>query len=273
MVSSALRSLLESRALFVEVQDLRSTLVDRPRRFRRAYVLARPRPGFVFGLGDQETQEPKSLTQVDQIKAILRNRTKSAANGRVVQRPFDDRISIRHGEEGTEDTIKEMARHAVLGSRDLIVRLIARDILEGIGGRDHEAIARRFFHWLQDRGSGERSGLKFQNDPWRTEQVRAPWYCLAVEGAGDCNSGHSTAMCALLMSVGVPCFFRTVKADPARKDQYSHVYSVAMIRGRPLALDTSVPFSSPGSEPSGIFGLRDWKIPVHVEDDWGRAAA
>jgi len=213
------------------------------------------------------------LSTADQIRTILANKANGAGNGRVVQRPFDDRISIRYGEGGTEDTIKEMARQAVLGSRDLIVRLVARDVLEGIGGRDHEAIAKRFFYWLQDRGSGEKSGVKFQNDPWRTEQVRAPWYCLTVEGAGDCNSGHSTTMCALLMSVGVPCFFRTVKADPTRQDQFSHVYAVAMIRGKPLALDTSVPFSKPGSEPTVIYGYRDWKIPVHVEDDWGKAAA
>lgn len=248
-------------------------MVDRPRRSRRSYVLARPRPGLYFGLGDQPSSQQSQPTIADRIKALLDSQSKAKTNGRLVKRPFDDRISIRSGEGGTEDTIREMARQAVLGSRDLIVRLVARDILEGIAGRDHEAIARRFFYWLQDRGSGERSGLKFQNDPWRTEQVRAPWFCLTVEGAGDCNSGHSTAMCALLMSVGVPCFFRTVKADPTRQDQYSHVYSVAMIRGRPLALDTSVPFSAPGSEPRAIYGHRDWMIPMFEQDDWGRAAA
>lgn len=236
----------------------------------------------MFGLADtQGAQAPatnlanpqSSQDRVDQIKAILKSRTNGAQNGRLVQRPFDTRIAIRPGDEGTEDTIKEMARQAVLGSRDLIVRLMARDILEGIPGRDHESIAKRVFYWMQDRGSGEKSGVKFHNDAWRTEQVRAPWLALTVSGDGDCNSAFATTTCALLLSVGVPCFFRTVAADPERKDSFSHVYAVASVRGRDLALDSSVPFSEPGSEPQVVFKKRDWKIPMFTQDDWGRSVA
>lgn len=182
-------------------------------------------------------------------------------------RPFDTRIQIPYGEAGTAATIKEMARQAVLGSRDPIIRLLAREVMEGIPGRDHEAVAKRFFYWLQDGGSGEKSGLKFINDPYRTEQVRSPWWATLLEGAGDCNSGFSTSLAAMLMSVGIPCFFRTVAADASRPDSFSHVYTVAVIRGRELPLDASVSFSSPGSEPSEITKKKDWRIHVFDEDD------
>lgn len=187
--------------------------------------------------------------------------------GDVSPRPFDTRIQIPYGDAGTAATIAEMSRQAVLGSRDPIVRLLAKEIMRGIPGRDHEAVAKRFFYWLQDEGSGEKSGLKFINDPYRTEQVRAPWWAMLIEGAGDCNSGFSTSIAALLMSVGIPCFFRTVAADARRPDSFSHVYTVAVIHGKELPLDASVSFSYPGSEPTEITKKRDWRINVFDEDD------
>jgi hypothetical protein len=190
-------------------------------------------------------------------------------NGKLVNRSFDTRISIRNGVGGTEDTINEMARLAFMGSRDQIVRILTERAIRGVQGRDHRAVATRLFYWLQDRGSGEKSGVKFVNDAFRTEQVRAPWWTLIIGGAGDCNSAFSTTLAAMLMSVGIPAFFRTVKADPQRPNSFSHVYCVASIDGEDLALDASVPFSSPGSEPAVIYGQRDWPINYKEEDDFG----
>lgn len=187
----------------------------------------------------------------------------------LTSRPFDRRERIRHGFRGTSDTIKLMWREAIQGSRDPIVRLMAVEILCGVKGRDHENIAKRFFYWMQNRGEGERSGIKFFNDGHMTEQVRAPWWLLCVEGGGDCNSGFSTTMAALLLSVGIPCFFRTVAVDPSRPNSFSHVYTVAKIRGKNLALDASVPFSSPGSEPTHVTRYQDWPMEFFVEDDSG----
>lgn len=191
---------------------------------------------------------------------------------RCSSRPFDRRIAIPFGDGGTAATIAEMADQAVLGSRDPIVRLITKEVLSlapAVPGRDHQRVAERLFFWLQDRGSGERSGLKFINDPYRTEQVRAPWWALVVEGAGDCNSGFATTIAAMLMSVGIPCFFRTVAADRSRPRSFSHVYTVAIVRGKELALDPSVAFSTPGSEPTEITRKQDWSIRVFDEDDQG----
>lgn len=242
--------------------------------------------GHGHGLGESAPRSPRgaqSLAAVppeERLRMLLRARAgapvpaRTGANeyarrtGAKVVRPFDRRIAIRTGDLGTADTIREMARLAVKGSRDIPVRLMALEIIKGVPGRDHAAVARRIFHWMQDKGSGERSGVKFVNDPHRTETIQEPWITLFVTGAGDCNSAHSTTMAALLMSVGVPAFFRTVRVDPGRPHLFSHVYAVANVRGKALAMDTSVPFSTPGSEPETVYGTRDWPIDVFDEDDF-----
>ncbi len=216
----------------------------------------------------QSRQDPRGvLTKIERVRARLMELGMGSVG---VGRPFDTRVRIPYGDAGTAATIKEMARLAVLGSRDPIVRLMAFEIMQGVPGRDHEEVAKRFFYYLQDKMTGgEKSGVKFVNDAYRTEQVRAPWWTLLLEG-GDCNSGFSTTLAALLLSVGIPCFFRTVAADPGRPDSFSHVYTVAVVRGRELPLDASVQFSSPGSEPAQIFRKKDWSIRVFDEDDFGR---
>lgn len=213
------------------------------------------------------TTNDAALDQVRRRLSALRARSQGAG------RPFDTRIQLAgSGDEITAGTIQEMSRLAIDGSRDPLVRLMAIDILDGVQGRDHDAVARRFFSWMQDQGSGERSGVKFVNDPFRTEQVRCPWWTLVVEGCGDCNSAFATTVAALLLSVGVPCFFRTVAADPGRPSSFSHVYTVANIRGVELPLDSSVAFSMPGSEPTQITRQKDWPIRHYEEDDLHRGA-
>ena len=240
---------------------------NRPNRpARQIHADAGPRPS-------ASRTRPVETSRKGEILAEVRRRiVRSSPNlgDTTTGRPFDTRIQIPYGEAGTAATIKEMSRQAVLGSRDPLIRLLAYELMEGVKGRDHESVAKRFFYWLQDRGSGEKSGLKFINDPYRTEQVRAPWWAIFIEGAGDCNSGFSTSLAALLMAVGIPCFFRTVAADSSRPDSFSHVYTVALVRGREMPLDASVSFSSPGSEPTEITRKKDWRIHVFDEDDAGR---
>lgn len=201
------------------------------------------------------------------IELGLRNKISSLMAETCSTSPFDRRIWIPYGDGGTAATIDLMARQATLGSRDILVRLMAVEIMNGVPGRNHKEVAERFFSWLQDNGSGERSGVKFINDPYRTEQVRLPWWTLTVEGAGDCNSAFATTIAALLLSVGIPCFFRTVAADSRRPDSFSHVYTCAVVNGRELPLDPSVPFSRTGSEPTEIYKKRDWPIDIFDQAD------
>jgi hypothetical protein len=211
--------------------------------------------------------ERSGLATQAQIQAFL------SKTGAKRARAFDRRIDIPEGNAGTRRTVEEMARLAAKGGRDPIVRLIAQDMTRDIPGRDHLRIACRVFEWGQDRGFAYDTGIKFQNDPVHVEQLADPWLVLAVLGAGDCDD-FTTTCCAVLLSLGVPCFIRTVMVDASRPHLYSHVYAVAAIRpykgrkGGRLALDCSVPFTRPGDEPRAVFGTRDWPIDIPVESDW-----
>lgn len=205
-----------------------------------------------------------------------------ARTGARIARPFDRRVSIGDGDQATADTIYYMRDFAIRGARDVIVRLMMLEIMDryGVRGRDHRAICEAVFEWSQSKRSQDADterrasrGFKFVNDGLHVERVEEPWISLCVTGAGDCNSVHATSIAAMLMSVGIPCKFRTIGVDKRRPNQFSHVYCVAMPRGQDLAMDTSVPFSTPGFEvsPDKVFKKKDWAITPGsvVEDDWG----
>lgn len=191
---------------------------------------------------------------------------------------------ISNGDKGTAQTIDWMADFAIRGARDPIVRLMVLDILDTaqVPGRDHQGICEALFEWSQSKRQVEKrasSGFKFVNDGLMVERVEEPWLSLTVTGAGDCNSVHATCLAAMLMSVGVACKFRTIGVaskfrtigvNPKLKGQFTHVYCVALPRGKQLAMDTSVNFSSPGFEAPKhkIFKSKDWEInPGRLEED------
>ena len=197
--------------------------------------------------------------------------------GALVARPFDRRIVIAGGDRGTAQTIGYMRDFAIRGMRDPIVRLMTLEILDqaSVEGRDHRGICEALFEWSQSKREVARqakTGFKFVNDGLMVERVEEPWLSLCVTGAGDCNSVHATSLAAMLGSVGIGSKFRTIGVDPRRKNQFTHVYTVALPRGKVLAMDTSVPFSSPGYEVERfkIFKSKDWGIdPGDLqEDDW-----
>lgn len=213
-------------------------------------------------------RSPLPTTVLDKVKAFL---TKTGARR---ARPFSRRVLIRDGVDGTADTIAQMSRQARQGSTDVLVRLWAIELLDRyelrtgqhINGRDHEGIARAFFEELQEGGPGSNL-VRFQNDPDRTERNESPWIQLGTSGKVDCNN-QATLMAALLMSVGIPAAFRTVMTDVRRPDQFSHVYTLARVKGRFIPVDTSVPFARFGSEPRATYGVKTWEIEMLPAREW-----
>lgn len=194
-----------------------------------------------------------------------------AATGARKARPFVREVVTADGDVFTDTTVESMSRLASKGSRDLPVRLLAQWLTEDLPGRDDLAICQRIFKVMQDRG-GSSKLVKFCRDPWSVETVQAPWYSLLVMG-GDCAAAHAVTCAALLMALGIPCFFRTVAVDEEHPHLFTHVYCVAIIRkpgSQPyeLAMDTSVPFSQPGTQPKRWFRKKDRPIEVVLQDDW-----
>lgn len=214
-------------------------------------------------------RSPLPTTVIDKVKAFL---TKTGARR---ARPFVRKVQIRDGVHATTDTVREMTRLAAKGAHDVLVRLYTVDAIDEMGqrmgrpiqGRDHRGIAIALYYWLQDRGAGDRSGMKFLNDSYRAEVLFDPALVLGAFGSGDCDD-FTITLAAMLMSVGVPCFIRTTKVDARRPDLFSHVYLVADLKDGELPLDASVGFSKPGSQPTSTYGYKDWPIPFKIESDY-----
>lgn len=196
-------------------------------------------------------------------------------SGATKARLFDRRVKCAPGVAFTDTTAQNMARLAIQGSRDPCVRFWAENLTRNIDGRDHIQIGKTIFSWMQDKGGKtEGNGVKFINDSFQTEQLRAAWITLFVADGADCDD-HSIVNASLLMSLGVPCFIRCVKLDKNNPEIFTHVYTVGIFK-RPsikpfmAAMDTSVPFSTFGSEPSKILGKKDYQIVpgYSVESDW-----
>jgi hypothetical protein len=156
---------------------------------------------------------------------------------------------IPAGEGGTLATLERM-RDLVLGeegAHNAEVRFLAQRIVDGVGNKDYEGEARAIFQFMREH-------VRYTLDPRGLEWVQTPWFTLLVQGQGDCDD-HSTAACALAAALGHGCAFRTVKGDPDRPDEWSHVYPVIGVRknGKDLWLpvDSTEKHAEFGQDPPG----------------------
>jgi transglutaminase-like putative cysteine protease len=86
------------------------------------------------------------------------------------------------------------------------------------------------FRFVRDR-------IRFVSDPVGTQAVQSPRATLGL-GGGNCAQ-RATLMAAMARSIGIPASlrFRVIAAHPRFPRNYSHVYVVAQVRGKQVALD------------------------------------
>ena len=110
-----------------------------------------------------------------------------------------------------------------------------------------------------------RTHVKYELDPAGLEYVQTPHYTLLNSGSGDCDD-MSTAVAGLAMALGFRAGFRTVKGDPGRPQQWSHVYPVIGIQEKGetvwLTADATQAESFLGWDPpeAKLFGMKTWVI-------------
>lgn len=166
--------------------------------------------------------------------------------------------NIPAGVAGTAETIKAMGQLAVQGSMHPEVVELARSITRHLAPKDYRGEAAALYRWVKQH-------VRYVQDPRTIEWIQHPHYTLLVSGAGDCDD-HATALLALGMALGHGGAFRTVKADPIRQDEYSHVYGMIGVRESDgawwIPVDTTVAEAFPGWEPEAarVFGTRDWVV-------------
>jgi len=163
-------------------------------------------------------------------------------------------VPLPAGDRGTRKTVAAMRTLADRGSRDLAVRAAVIRALGASGAAPHNipAQVRAWFEYVKN-------GIFFLHDPVATEWLQSPRYTLA-SGAGDCDD-RATLLAAGLKSFGVPASFKAVAVDPRRPRSFSHVYVVANVMGRAIALDPTYDDNAMGDEPQTRM-FRTWMVPA-----------
>lgn len=136
------------------------------------------------------------------------------------------------GDAGTRATLATMQRLAVDGSKDLDVRSTALSVLRasGVASHDHKRELEALYRFVRDR-------VAFRRDVYGVETLQAPRVTLQ-QMAGDCDD-RAILLAAMLRAVGSPATvrFRVIAADPRRASRFTHVYVMARLGGRDIALD------------------------------------
>lgn len=176
-------------------------------------------------------------------------------------------LGISKGDRGTEQTLNHM-RDAVLGKLPKLdrhegahmpdVRFLSQKIVSHVPSKDYVGEARAIYDFMVKH-------VRYTLDPRSLEWVQTPWWTLLVIGQGDCDD-HATAIAALSVALGHGAGFRTVKGDPNRPSEWSHVYAIMGVRqdGREIwiPMDTTERNGKFGRDPRGSDRLprKDWII-------------
>ena len=174
-------------------------------------------------------------------------------------RPLVQVIEIREGDLGTADTIDLMTKLVLKASHDPDFVMLAQSVVQGCNSKDYLGELNCIYQYVL------RSG-RYCHDPRGLEWIQHPWYTLQVRKAFDCDDA-SIALAALALAVGKGAGFRTIKADPQRPDEFSHIYALLGYQNAKgifwLPADATQGLNTPlGWEPprDKVFAVKDWII-------------
>lgn len=116
------------------------------------------------------------------------------------------------------------------GSGDMLVREQAHKIIRQAGVRGHDFLGelRALFAWVRDH-------VRYVKDPYGIETLQNPRYTIQHR-MGDCDD-KAILLSALLLACGHPArvMFRAMSRRGSRN--FSHVYVLANLEGKRIALD------------------------------------
>lgn len=145
------------------------------------------------------------------------------------------------GDAGTRKTLAIMQQLARSGALRREVREAAIDVIRSSGTAPHDTPGEMaaLFEFVRDR-------VRFVGDIAKLETLQGPHYTLSVM-AGDCDD-RAILLVALARSVGLDANlrFRVIAANPSQPGTWSHVYVVANVRGREIAMDPTYPSARMG---------------------------
>lgn len=163
------------------------------------------------------------------------------------------RTAVADGDRGTAQTIpfaKQLIRE---GTVNPDVRLLAVQYCSGVQPNDELGEMRAIFN-------GVLRDFRFIKDPVGT-QLLQPAAGVLETHAGNCATLNLVLFPSLLGSVGYPTRAVTIKSDPDRPSEFSHVYVEAQLsNGEWVPLDVARSNPEFGKEPEQYWARKDWPL-------------
>jgi len=182
---------------------------------------------------------------------------------------------LERGYRGTAKTIQKMHQCVVAGKLDPAMQKIATWIRARVPqdrrGRSRQ-LAEAIFQWVQQHKI-------FQRDQLQIEKLETPAEAFrpiiearkagAYDGpglfAGDCDT-MAIFVATLGGILGYEYAFETIKVDPNRPEEFSHVYTALLVDGKWYPLDASSDMARPGMRPNiPPKNLKQWREPLIEE--------
>jgi hypothetical protein len=150
---------------------------------------------------------------------------------------------IPTGYLGTVQTVEHIKELIRQGSKDFFVRQKAIDILleNKVEPKQYMAEIETLFRWVQ-------KNIRYTKDPFQVEVLHSARRMLELR-AGDCDD-MAILLGSMLKSIGHPVRLVLAGFDPARPNQYSHIYLEVLYKNRWIPLDATMPFAAGWSPPS-----------------------
>lgn len=172
---------------------------------------------------------------------------------------------ISDGPAGTAQTIAQMQKLVNSGKHDNAIRELCGKILNPVDGerpcksKDYYCYASKLFSWVRDH-------ILYAYDPVQLE------YCEDVKKIlsnriADCDS-MDILLCAMFEHIGLPSQFVTIKADPSRPNEWTHVYTrVKIPKVGWVCADPIMPEKWFGWEPPYPNGKKYWPASSDAASD------
>lgn len=180
------------------------------------------------------------------------------------------RSHISGGDAGTAQTIQHMRRLVSQGKREwskrkLVGKIIRGEAIEGFPGfRGKPCANKDFLCYAENIFLFCRDGMKYAFDPHGVELVEHPVKILET-GIGDCDS-LDVLFASMCEAIGLQCVFVTIKSNPSRPSEYSHVYCrVNVPKHGWLGADPTQPTKPLGWEPPGQYETKVWPASLETE--------
>jgi hypothetical protein len=174
---------------------------------------------------------------------------------------------IPDGVAGTEATIAEMVKLAQTGSVDWRIRMLLGRILDDADcePKGYACFAEAIYKYCRDE-------VRYVFDPTSKEYLEAAYRIpkeLGGSGIADCDS-ICVLEAALFLCCGFSPRFTTIRGDPLRPNEFTHVYCSVKYPGSNgfVGADATMPFKKFGWEPPEQFSRRHFVVEPN-EDNSG----